>query len=180
MSLNVKGEYVHMIKLNFPRKHVLISCLIFCVFLMLGFVITYVYAKTNNMPVSSDWSAANRSTSFLSIFINNLIVCMIGLLGVITFRIFSIIIIIFNGFSLGLLISLFYLSDESITKIMIVLSPHGIFEIPAIILSCSLGLVGFTLFKKLSVREIISNVGIILILLLMAAFIEINISTRFI
>jgi stage II sporulation protein M len=73
------------------------------------------------------------------IFINNTVLAFISLLAGIFFGIFPLLFVASNGHTIGVMV--FVKGDEiGITKIVALLLPHGILEIPAIILASSYGM----------------------------------------
>ncbi|SHK00349.1 Stage II sporulation protein M [Anaerobranca californiensis DSM 14826] len=131
----------------------------------------------------------NVKLTLLDILINNLGVgLLIILLGIFTFGIGGILVVIVNGFFLGLTISSsFKIYGIELTFLGIL--PHFVPEILATLLCCSVGFEGRKLLEEnffknnnnltLSKNKIITTtLLIILILYILAALIEINISYR--
>jgi stage II sporulation protein M len=117
-------------------------------------------------------------TIFL-IFLNNLRASLFIILLGIFFGIFPIVSAIFNGYLIGFVVRL-VVAEEGLFVIWRLL-PHGIFELPAVLISMGLGLkIGFELFKKNPEKTLKRNfkesikvfLRIILPLLVLAAFIE--------
>jgi stage II sporulation protein M len=115
----------------------------------------------------------------LFIFKNNLMVSVIGIFSGIIFGIIPILLIITNGYIVGFVSNA--VSSVEGTSILWRLLPHGIFEIPAVIISIALGIkLGFSVFYKNSGKEFSKSffnslkilVFIIIPLLIVAAIIE--------
>jgi stage II sporulation protein M len=119
---------------------------------------------------------------FAVIFLNNAIKSLLAIVMGIAIGIFPVIFLCFNGFIIGAVVSVL---QSRISNILIIasLAPHGIIEIPAIVLASALGLkVGFESIKYVVNRQ--SNVKMqlrqslviyakwILIMLFIAALIE--------
>jgi stage II sporulation protein M len=119
---------------------------------------------------------------FVVIFLNNAIKSLLAIVLGIAIGIFPVIFLCFNGFIIGAVVSVL---QSRISNILIIagLAPHGIIEIPAIVLAAALGLkVGFESIRYLVNRR--SNVKVqlrqslviyakwILIMLFIAALIE--------
>ncbi|ADM28170.1 protein of unknown function DUF95 transmembrane [Ignisphaera aggregans DSM 17230] len=116
------------------------------------------------------------------IFLNNLRVAILSIILGPTIVIPSLIIMV-NGFVLGLVASLAIGSGINIITVVLAILPHGIFELPALIYSAVVGtelgiwIIQKVFFKKgRSVEEIliglVFSITIIAVLLLTAAFIE--------
>ena len=127
--------------------------------------------------------------TFREILLNNLSAILRILLGSFTFGMFTVIGIILNGFNIGSLIThANYL--ENIWTYIITILPHGIFEIPAIIIA---GAAGFKIpyeiirylagkkeqiLTKEDVKEYLTLALILIILIVIAAWIEANVTLR--
>lgn len=118
---------------------------------------------------------------FLFIFKNNLMTAFSALLFGVVFGLFPLILTILNGYILGFVAGRVFLSSGffSLWRLL----PHGIFELPALIISLSLGLrLGMFIFAKEGKRKKVflynlknsfkAFLYVILPLLLIAAFIE--------
>ena len=119
---------------------------------------------------------------FILIFLNNSVKSLLSMLFGVAFGIVPILFILFNGYLIGVVVSVAS-KDVGIWNVLLMLVPHGILEIPAIIIACSYGLkIGIASFKKvmggdISISNEIKNslevfAKIVLPILLIAAFIE--------
>ena len=123
-------------------------------------------------------SGMNFFELFIFIFKNNLLTSFMGvILGI--FTIFPLIIALFNGYVLGFVSSFAVKSSGGL--ILLKLLPHGIFELPALILSLGLGLrLGMFILAKNKKKDLLYNlknsfwifVYFIIPLLIIAALIE--------
>ncbi len=113
------------------------------------------------------------------IFKNNVLASFTGMILGIFFGIFSIILVIFNGYLLGF-VALISVKNEGIL-ILWRLFPHGIFELPAVLISLGLGLKLSTfifkeekvkMFKDYLINSLRVFLFIIIPLLIIAAIIE--------
>ena len=86
--------------------------------------------------VASD-SAAVMS---LQIFINNVQICALIFLGGATFGLLTLLLLMTNGIVIGALIEVL-LRDVSASVLIIGLLPHGMFEIPSVLVSAALGMI---------------------------------------
>jgi stage II sporulation protein M len=116
-------------------------------------------------------------------FKNNSITCLIIISGIFIYAITTLFSLVFNGFLIG--IALVSVSDQgaSIGEILAALLPHGVFEMPALIIASMIGLKGFSFYKKEKDKNYYIKlgklVGLVLLLLLFASFIEAYITVPF-
>lgn len=78
------------------------------------------------------------TASAKGIFLNNLSVCFTLIVGLLSFGLVSFIVLVINGVYLGSAMK-FYITNNSLEQMLLVFVPHAIFEIPAILLSASIG-----------------------------------------
>lgn len=164
-------------KLNLNKKQLKKSLIIFLLFLFLSFIATYFLIKMSNPNIDSVDNLYVNKITFIGILTNNMLVCGFSLLGVFTFGITSFIVLVVNGISLGFIIGANYAYTNHLWYFIRIIIPHIIFELPAILISCSIGLEGISFLKKTTLKEKLIYVFLILILLIIAAFIEVNVST---
>ena len=88
------------------------------------------------------------------IFLNNSLKSMIAMLTGFFFGIFPVLFIFLNGFFIGVVV--FVKSQEiGLTGVMMLLLPHGIFEIPAVLMASSYGLwLGRVFYDKVRGRDV--------------------------
>jgi len=132
-------------------------------------------------------SSNGKSYSTLYYFLNNFNVSYLAIMGgAFTGGLYTVYICFFNGYIVGYAIKLLIPFNQQF-----LLLPHGIFEVPALIISCTMPLKFWVdIIKKRSIKHIhqafidhILNLrtwAIILILLLIAAIIESEITPLFI
>jgi stage II sporulation protein M len=177
-------EYFHR-----NRTYIIISCILLFVSIILGIVFSEVIKEVMVDILKEMLSNINDNNSIYEemylLFTNNIRANLIILLGGLLFSIISILAVIVNGLLIGFTYTL-------VTPIQFIVGifPHGIFELPAIILS----LVGAFIIMKLeinlidaffkgnlrlewknstkSIQDILFTVVIIVILLVIAAIIE--------
>ena len=124
------------------KYFLLFSALLFIASLLLGYFL-HPYLQSFFKPVvnklSEDVSSGAIKFSFLTIFLNNIfIVFKLFIFGVIFC--FSIVILLYNVFFLGYFIA----NYGNLPKIILLILPHGIFELPSIIIA---NVSGILLFK---------------------------------
>ena len=112
------------------------------------------------------------------------------LAGAIIFGLSTFINLIFNGFNVGALIGSTFLTNEPLKLIVGLILPHGIFEIPAILISAIAGfkipyeITLYLLDKKEKpitnedIKEFLKLSLISIILIIIAAFIEVYITPK--
>ncbi|MFT8872944.1 MAG: stage II sporulation protein M [Sporolactobacillus sp.] len=110
-------------------------------------------------------------------FSSNLFICTLMFIGIFVFAITTIPLAIYNGIIIGSSIGLALNNNyPSISKVILSLLPHGIFEIPATILSIYIGIQGFIFYKqtvKLNFyKYILKMYSLVVFLLLLASLTE--------
>jgi stage II sporulation protein M len=109
----------------------------------------------------------------LFFFIQNLKVVLLLVSGILLFGIPTVPILFLNGLWLGGVLAGNYLSGMGVTELFLTVVPHGLFEIPALILAGYLGLYGLKFYtEKKSWKRLSYIVGSIVLLLFLASFIE--------
>ncbi|MEM3074392.1 MAG: stage II sporulation protein M [Candidatus Pacearchaeota archaeon] len=172
------------------KNYIIISIGLFMFFFFLGYIFPYIASEETLDPILEQIKAwiediINKTKGFgffemwYFIFSNNALVSILSIFSGVFLGIFPIILIISNGFVIGIILSLVSSKDGFIS--ILYLLPHGIFELPAIIISFSIGIkLGSFIFarkkwkelKRLFFNSIRTLVFIILPLLIIAAFIE--------
>jgi stage II sporulation protein M len=164
------------------KKHIFIVSLIFLIFVILGYFIllpteveTLILQRLKE--ITQMFEGLNLSQTIWMIFSNNIYVSFISLIFGLLFGIFPIITSISNGFIIGYVIQK-AVSIEGIYTIWKLL-PHGIFELPAVIISLGMGLrLGSTLIfrnknlKKDGMKSLNVFLLVVTPLLIIAAIIE--------
>mgnify|MGYP002725781718 CR=1 FL=1 len=171
---------------NFLKKskwYVITALAIFCAFILVGFVAPIFFVDQINAIIQEIMLATeglNGPEITAYIFFNNLQASFFAIIIGTLFGIFPIIASIFNGYLIGFVMR--FAVEENGIFILWRLLPHGIFEIPAIILSIGFGIkLGSNLFKKEKKWESLKKdfkesmrffIFVILPLLIIAAIIE--------
>lgn len=150
--MNVKDQVKNAFADN--KYLLLISAVIFIVSLILGFILEpYLYSFFNPVinQMEDELAAGVISVTFQSIFTNNiLIVFRMFIFGIVLC--FSIIILSYNGFFLGY----FLASYNNLVRNIIFIVPHGIFELPSIVIATTSGLVLFKFMFKF-IKDVYKN-----------------------
>ncbi|RXZ82800.1 stage II sporulation protein M [Paenibacillaceae bacterium] len=139
---------------------------------------------------TADASSNPQLTMFFIIFFNNVIKCIVVMYLGALFGIIPILFIFVNGMVMGYLFNMIHTSGENLFLIIVKgILPHGIIEIPALIVACAYGLKFGTLgfrgianlvrqvpgigleYEKLAIRSVPITV-ILIVSLLAAAVIE--------
>ena len=130
--------------------YIVVALSIFCIFAIIGFALP-IFFQEQILRILQDMAKRFEGLgvfqTIVGIFFNNLFASiMIMVLGI-GFGIFALFQIIFNGYVLGFVARI--VSEQEGISILWRLLPHGIFELPAIILSMGVGLkLGVNLFHK--------------------------------
>ena len=125
----------------------------------------------------------------IELFMNNISALGLIALGFFTFGLLTILLLLYNGTFIGLSIAESLSNGTGMGEILIKIIPHGLFEIPAIMISGVVGLKSLELLinmlvsksplKELIIRlikEVIFLTIIIVILIFIASFVEIYIT----
>jgi len=123
-----------------------------------------------------------RFLIFLIIFVNNAVKAFVAMLLGVLFGLAPVLFVVLNGMMVGMVV---YVVGEriGIDRVIMLLLPHGIIEIPAILLACSYGLwLGRMFFEKLRGKDVSMNemvgeaiskfVKTVVPMLLVSAFVE--------
>ena len=146
-------------------------------------------SEVNSLPILEREFNENMF-SFHHIFLNNLkVVLLLSFGGVLTFGGLTFLNLILNGVSVGIMFHA-YLSLGELKTFFLLIFPHGIFEIPGLIIAGSAGfkipyeLLKFALGKKKEMiteedaKEFFKLVGVSIALILIAAIIESKITLK--
>ncbi len=171
------------------RKEIIVSLVVF----ILGMILLFVYIKPEvaNKMISdffegkTDILAPDGRVTALGLLRNNVTASLVMFLtGIIPFIFLPLIGIFVNGAIIGALFKLFYSNGINVVALFIRgILPHGIFEIPALVISAAMGVkLCLTVIKKIkrkdvSVVETLKELGvkfitIVVPLLIVAAFVE--------
>ncbi|MFG6147546.1 stage II sporulation protein M [Halobacillus sp. B23F22_1] len=148
------------------------------------YVISYIAGYSMDIP----YEEADISFNIWDIFVNNTIISLIFFAGILSFGFVNIGIAGINGFSIGSLMS--YSSENlALGEILWNIIPHGVFEIPSLLISTSVGFLPILLLikkahskKKINYRFYLKYIGLAFVLVLLlniaAAVVEITITMK--
>lgn len=132
------------------KNYIVFVSVLFVGFTVLGFLFPYFFTGYIEKLIST---LAGQSQGldfwqlFLFIFENNLKTSFIGMIFGIFFGILPVFYIVINGYVLGYVMA--RTSDAFGMGVLFRLLPHGIFELPAVVISLALGLrLGLFAFRK--------------------------------
>jgi len=125
---------------------IIIIFLLFCATITVGWVGTMQnpaigedLMKIFEKEVADQITGKDSAEIFVHLFFNNLEVCLLLFLGGASFGILTIFIMSLNGILIGAIMEIVR-KDHSVAFVAAAILPHGIFEIPAFILSGALGI----------------------------------------
>lgn len=159
------------------RKYIIISTVIFFAF----WAICYfgLGALFTGSLKADSMEDLYKGESFFSLFLNNVLHCIVCAFGC---GILSIPMLIFDAGSIGVIGAAFKLFGGSFSQYLLLLLPHCIFEIPALLISCACGLKLFSLLRKYisgekdsakqEIIKILKTLIIVGVLVLIAAVVE--------
>ncbi len=179
---NTKQIYKECFKfLNESKNYIFITVGLFLFFALYGYFVetpTEVETQILNLikQVYEKFAGLNVYETIWAIFSNNVIISFLVLILGILLGIFPFLALVSNGFIIG------FVARKAVELegllILWKLFPHGIFELPAVLISIALGIkMGVELFKKKSFRYNLKNslqtfFYIVFPLLVIAAIIE--------
>jgi len=167
---------------------IILTLIIFSLGFIFGLISINNLSKINDKELSK--YKPKIEFNFPTILTNNLKVIFLMLAGAITFGLSTFINLIYNGFNVGLLIGSTFLTNEPLKLISALILPHGIFEIPAMLISAIAGfkipyeITLYLLDKKEKpitnedIKEFLKLSLISIILIIIAAFIEVYITPK--
>lgn len=164
------------------RRQILFISIVFLVFAFVGYFAVIPPAveailKEKLKEIALLFAGLNLPETIWTLFSNNLYVSFLSIVLGVLFGIFPVITSLSNGFIIGYVLHKVVAIEGILT--LWKLLPHGIFELPAVIISMGLGLrLGITLLfktkeiKKESLRALFVFLLIVCPLLILAAIIE--------
>lgn len=159
------------------------------IFVFILSILLFVIGFISSLDIVEEANVNNQELTFLQLFYHNLFAGLGAILfGVVTIGIYAVLYLFLNFFSMGLIIDNLS-SDHTIVEILNTFIIHGLFEIPAMIISASLGI--FIPLRMIEIirkkngskkdfKKILIIITIIILLTLIAAFIESTITPNFI
>lgn len=151
-SENIRRSYAD--SFNFikeSRFFIYLSIFLFFASTLFGFFYPFLYREEMKIVIREIMGSISQDDSaariILLIFLNNIKVAIISVIFGIFYGVIPFFLLLFNGYIVG------FVSSEVINSRgflpLFLLVPHGIFEIPAIIISTALGMkIGFSIFTK--------------------------------
>ena len=178
----LRDEYKKCWKfLNESKVYLILSTILFSISILVG--ILFPMFEEEILKIIQEmvlrFEGLNSFETIVTILGNNLQAALFAIVLGVIFGILPLIIAIFNGYLVGF-IARYVIAEEGILVLWRLL-PHGIFEIPAILISIAFGLkIGFELWRPLPEKILKKNfkeslrffVFVIIPLLLIAAVIE--------
>ena len=121
---------------------------------------------------------------------NNLFSCLLIASGLVTFGWMAVLYLVLNGFVLGTSVTEQLAAGMEPLRIVLLIMPHGIFEIPALIMSGAVGLKSLDILLRMMVRPVRSTLvagakdtglmlAAVVALLVVAAWVETHITPLF-
>lgn len=179
---NLREVYIECFKfISESKKQIYFAISAFIFFILIGYFILppkelelQLIEKLREIALA--FSGLGLWQTIWLIFSNNLFVCFISIILGIIFGIFPFLVLMSNGYLIG------YVAHRAVAvdgiSTLWKLLPHGLFELPAILISIGLGFkLGTSLFKKDTFKKnfrksMLVFLTVILVLLIIAAVIE--------
>ena len=144
------------------------------------------------IPMSNNFPKIDINTifphTFLGILTNNLKVILTNLSGSVLFGLSTFVNMLYNGFIVGFEVKGLFFIGADLNYILMTMLPHGIFEIPAMLISAVAGFkIPYEVIQYLrdkkekplteeDIKEFLKLAGISIILIIIAAFVEVYIT----
>ena len=167
------------------KKNIIISAIFFGCGFVIGIALSQIFLNANLQEMELDLNVYDAQNQFFYIFLNNLAVCILLICGC---GIVTIPLLIYQGFQIGLLLGIWCVSGASYISGIMLLLPHSIVEVPALILTATLGNELFFLGKDYFINKenrihyfFLKNskkMIMVLFMLVIAAFVECFITPR--
>ncbi len=170
--------------------YVVLAALILVLTGILGFAVGVKSPPSSSLPIRQPGTAGPELTT-VGLFVHNASIAIRSALGIVSVGIYTTFILLVNGFMLGAGIA-DIAEVYGLGPTLLALAPHGVLEIPAIWLSGAIGLRWLRYVWKVAtsdrdriagpwlVLESLALTGLSLVMLLVAAAIEANVSVHLI
>ena len=167
------------------KKNIFSCFCIFAIGIIIGFLFLYMHINISTSDMNFDIDVYESQNKVLYIFFNNLCVSVLMICGC---GVITIPLLLYQGLQFGALLGVWCSSGLNWLSGVMLFLPHGILEIPALILTASLGNELFFVGKKYFINNENTlksyfqcnktKMILIISLLLFAAFIECFITPR--
>lgn len=155
--------------------------------LVVGGVVGYLAGTFVTPEMLSDQAADSpffpSEITFQSILVNNVVAVSVMLLGAVSLGTLTVFAMLFNGFLVGLVVQL-ALREATLLEVLLLIVPHGVIEIPAMLIVGAIGLrFGHRTYRYVrgreadlltgrEIKEAALLYGVALVLIVVAAWIE--------
>ncbi len=148
----IKKNLGYCIELLKKKKHFYIfTVIIFLISLLIGIIMPDLFGSLQDNLIKD--AGQEGFMGFLVFFLlNNLGISLVGMLAGAFFGIVPLILIVLNGYMIGTVIAA-SMQSLSLFEIMLRFIPHGIFEMPAIIISLGFGISSYSFFAQRKNRQ---------------------------
>jgi uncharacterized membrane protein SpoIIM required for sporulation len=183
-ALHGQAQYTRWI-----RIHMVVALLTFVVGGLVGWAILSSIPLEQLSQFAPDASVLPELT-FWGIFSNNMVAMSVLMLGALTFGLLSLFGLFLNGLIVGAIVPV-ALDELSMVVLVAYIAPHGIIEIPALLMAGSIGLrvphrivrylLGYddTLLSRVELYELATLFVVLVVMIAVAAYIEVNITPQF-
>ncbi|WP_373694248.1 stage II sporulation protein M [Staphylococcus rostri] len=154
---------------------------IFGIFLCISFLVFSTSLIFGVLLSQSSSKTVDYDLNFLNIFMRNLLVCILLIMVFFSLGIISLTLLSINSSIFGAIFKQYY-NDTSFFQFSLSILPHGIFEIPALLISAAIGISSWLYIFQYIFNQSISikndypffckTIGLVVILLLIGALME--------
>jgi stage II sporulation protein M len=185
----MRGQYARAVVHRWVRGYVPAAAALFSASIVAGFLLgtqvppSFLSGEAGGSPFFPD------EITFVSLLVNNLIAITVALLGAVSIGLFSGFVLVLNGVVVGAVVQI-ALREASALTVFLLIAPHGILEIPAILLVAAIGfrfghrtyryVRGRTdeLFTRRDLKEAGLLYAVAVVLIVVAAWIEAELTLR--
>jgi len=134
----VRGQYARAVASRWVRGYVPAAAVLFGASIAVGFLLgtqvpaSFLQGEAGGSPFFPD------EITFVTILVNNLVAITVALLGAVSIGLFSGFVLVLNGVIVGAVVQI-ALREVSALTVFMLIAPHGIIEIPAILLVAAIG-----------------------------------------
>jgi stage II sporulation protein M len=144
MSIRVKAVFMHFKEL---RYYIVVAALIFILGIYVGYASTplhdYLHGQIESLGQLAEELTSLENANlwlFLFIFLNNAIKSIVIIYAGVLFGILPVVFLLLNGMVLGYIYMLILQENGSVWQLVVGILPHGIIELPVVIIACAYGI----------------------------------------
>jgi len=179
----MRGQYARAVARRWLRSYFVAAAALLAVSILLGFLLGTQLPADFFQSDAGGGAFFPGEITFTTILVNNLIAITVALLGAVSIGLFSGFVLLLNGVLIGAVVEL-ALREASALTVFMLIAPHGIVELPAILIVAAVGFRfghrtyryirgrGDELVTGRDIREAGLLYGVAVVMIVVAAWIE--------